>query len=141
MLWLKSLHVIFVVTWFAGLFYLPRLFIYHVEASAADVRAQLKIMERRLLMITHVGGGLAIAFGLATLLWFVVHDAAYLRQGWLHLKLLLVAGLIAYHAWLVRLKNQLAEDRCTRSSRWLRLFNEIPGLLLIGIVILVVVKP
>jgi len=141
MLWLKSLHVIFVVTWFAGLFYLPRLFIYHVEASAADVRAQLKIMERRLLMITHVGGGLAIAFGLATLLWFVVHDAAYLRQGWLHLKLLLVAGLIGYHAWLVRLKNQLAEDRCTRSSRWLRLFNEIPGLLLIGIVVLVVVKP
>jgi putative membrane protein len=98
-------------------------------------------MERRLLMITHVGGALAIAFGLATLLWFAVRDTAYLHQGWLHLKLLLVAGLIGYHAWLVRLKNQLAADRCTRSSRWLRLFNEIPGLLLIGIVILVVVKP
>jgi len=141
MLWLKSLHVIFVVTWFAGLFYLPRLFVYHVEATTADVRAQLKVMERRLLMITHVGGALAIVFGLATLLWFAAHDAAYLRQGWLHLKLLLVAGLIGYHASLVRLKNQLAEDRCTRSSRWLRLFNEIPGLLLIGIVVLVVVKP
>jgi protoporphyrinogen IX oxidase len=141
MLWLKSLHVIFVVTWFAGLFYLPRLFVYHVEATTADVRAQLKVMERRLLMITHVGGALAIVFGLATLLWFAAHDAAYLRQGWLHLKLLLVAGLIGYHAWLVRLKNQLAEDRCTRSSRWLRLFNEIPALLLIGIVVLVVVKP
>jgi putative membrane protein len=141
MLWLKSLHVIFVVTWFAGLFYLPRLFIYHVEATTPDVRAQLKVMERRLMMITHVGGGLAIAFGLATLIWFAVHDAAYLRQGWLHLKLLLVAGLIGYHVWLVRLKNQLAADRCTRSSRWLRVFNEIPGLLLIGIVILVVVKP
>jgi putative membrane protein len=141
MLWLKSLHVIFVVTWFAGLFYLPRLFIYHVEATAPDVRAQLKVMERRLLMITHIGGGLAIAFGLATLLWFAVPDAAYLRQGWLHLKLLLVAGLIGYHAWLVRLKNQLAEDRCTRSSRWLRLFNEVPALLLIVIVVLVVVKP
>jgi len=141
MLWLKSLHVIFVVTWFAGLFYLPRLFVYHVEATTADVRAQLKVMERRLLMITHVGGALAIVFGLATLLWFAAHDAAYLRQGWLHLKLLLVACLIGYHASLVRLKNQLAEDRCTRSSRWLRLFNEIPGLLLIGIVVLVVVKP
>jgi putative membrane protein len=141
MLWLKSLHVIFVVTWFAGLFYLPRLFVYHVEATAPDVRAQLKVMERRLMTITHVGGGLAVAFGLATLLWFVVHDPAYLRQGWLHLKLLLVAGLIGYHAWLVRLKDQLAADRCTRSSRWLRLFNEIPALLLIGIVVLVVVKP
>jgi protoporphyrinogen IX oxidase len=141
MLWLKSLHVIFVVTWFAGLFYLPRLFVYHVEATAPEVRAQLKVMERRLLMITHVGGALAIAFGLATLLWFAVRDTAYLHQGWLHLKLLLVAGLIGYHAWLVRLKNQLADDRCTRSSRWLRLFNEIPGLLLIGIVVLVVVKP
>jgi putative membrane protein len=141
MLWLKSLHVIFVVTWFAGLFYLPRLFVYHVETTAPDVRAQLKVMERRLLMITHVGGALAIVFGLATLLWFAAHDATYLRQGWLHLKLLLVAGLIGYHAWLVRLKNQLADNRCTRSSRWLRLFNEIPGLLLIGIVVLVVVKP
>jgi putative membrane protein len=141
MLWLKSLHVIFVVTWFAGLFYLPRLFVYHVETTAPEVRAQLKVMERRLLMITHVGGALAIAFGLATLLWFAVRDTAYLHQGWLHLKLLLVAGLIGYHAWLVRLKNQLAADRCTRSSRWLRLINEIPGLLLIGIVILVVVKP
>ena len=75
------------------------------------------------------------------LLWFVLHDAAYLRQGWLHAKLALVACLMAYHGYLVRLKNELAAGRCRRSSRWLRLFNEIPALLLIGIVILVVVKP
>ena len=98
-------------------------------------------MERRLLVITHVGAVLAIAFGLATLLWFGSHDANYYRQGWLHLKLALVACLVVYHFWLVRLKNQFAEDRCPRSPRWLRLFNEVPGLLLIAIVILVVVKP
>ena len=141
MLWLKALHVVFVVTWFAGLFYLPRLFVYHVESDQAVVREQLAVMERRLLMITHVGGALAVAFGLAALLWFVLHDAAYLRQGWLHAKLALVACLMAYHGYLVRLKNELAAGRCRRSSRWLRLFNEIPALLLIGIVILVVVKP
>jgi putative membrane protein len=141
MLWLKALHVIFVVTWFAGLFYLPRLFVYHVEAGAPEVKAQFEVMERRLLVITHLGGGLAVAFGIATLLWFAAHDGAYLSQGWLHLKLLLVAALIGYHAYLVRLKNQLAADRCTRSARWLRVFNEIPALLLIAIVILVVVKP
>ena len=141
MLWLKALHVVFVVTWFAGLFYLPRLFVYHVESGDDAVRAQLKIMERRLLMITHVGGALAVAFGLATLLWYAAHDGAYLRQGWLHAKLALVAGLIAYHAYLVRLKNAFAADRRPHSSRWLRLFNEVPGLLLIAIVVLVVVKP
>ena len=141
MLWLKALHVTFVVTWFAGLFYLPRLFIYHVEASSAEVKAQLEIMQRRLLGITNIGGALALAFGLATLLWFARHDAAYLRQGWLQVKLLLVACLIGYHVFLVRLKNQLAAGTCTRSSRWLRVFNELPALLLIAIVILVVVKP
>jgi putative membrane protein len=141
MLWLKALHVIFVVTWFAGLFYLPRLFVYHAEAGTPEVRAQLKIMERRLLIITHVGGTAAVGFGMATLLWFALHDAGYLQQGWLHAKLALVAAVIGYHLYLVRLKNEFADDRCARSSRWLRLFNEIPALLLIAIVILVVVKP
>ena len=141
MLWIKALHVIFVVTWFAGLFYLPRLFIYHVETGDPALKAQFRIMERRLLMITHIGGALAMIFGIATLGWFEWHGAAYLHQGWLQLKLVLVAALIGYHAWLVRLTRQLAADRCTRSSRWLRVFNEVPGLLLIAIVILVVVKP
>jgi protoporphyrinogen IX oxidase len=141
MLWLKAFHVIFVVTWFAGLFYLPRLFIYHVEADNPALRAQFRIMERRLLMITHIGGALALAFGVATLAWWMRFDTAYLRQGWLLLKLVLVAALIGYHVWLVRLTAQLAADRCTRSSRWLRIFNEVPGLLLIAIVILVMIKP
>lgn len=141
MLWLKALHVIFVVTWFAGLFYLPRLYIYHVETTQPAVRDQLIVMERRLLMITHIGGAGAVAFGIATLAWWLMHDTGYAHQPWLAAKLVLVAGLIAYHACLVRLKNQLARNQCARSSRWLRIFNEVPGVLLIGIVILVVVKP
>ena len=142
MLWLKAFHVIFVVTWFAGLFYLPRLFVYHVEAGEAVVRERLKIMQRRLLMITHIGGALALAFGIALMVWWLRNSPGYLTTGlWFHLKLLLVAGLIGYHLMLVRLVRQFACDRPTRSSRWLRLFNEIPALLLIAIVVLVVVKP
>jgi putative membrane protein len=141
MLWLKAFHIIFVVTWFAGLFYLPRLFIYHAEASEAGVRERLKVMERRLLMITHIGGALAVLFGLATLGAFAHASSAYLAQGWLHAKLALVVLLIAYHVLLVRMTAQFARDANTRSSRWLRIFNEVPALLLIAIVVLVVVKP
>jgi putative membrane protein len=141
MLWIKALHVIFVVTWFAGLFYLPRLFVYHVETGEPAVRAQLKIMERRLLGITHIGAALTVLFGFATLAWYGAYAPGYLQQGWLHAKLFLVGALIFYHGYLVRLKNQLAADHCPHSSRWLRIFNEVPALLLIAIVILVVVKP
>ncbi|MGB0134229.1 CopD family protein [Dokdonella sp.] len=142
MLWLKAFHIIFVVTWFAGLFYLPRLFVYDVEASEPEFRLRLRIMQRRLLMITHIGGALAVAFGIALMGWWMKNAPQALTTGaWFHLKLLLVVGLIAYHGMLMRLTRQLANDRCTRSSRWLRLFNEIPAVLLIAIVILVVVKP
>ena len=137
MLWIKALHIVFVVTWFAGLFYLPRLFVYHAESNDAAVRAQLQIMQRRLLVITDIGGGLAIVFGV----WMLLLAPGYLHQAWLHAKLTLVIGLIAYHAYLIRLKNQLAVGRQPHSARWLRLFNEVPALLLIAIVILVVVKP
>lgn len=137
MLWIKALHIVFVVTWFAGLFYLPRLYVYHAESRDPAVHAQLKIMERRLLTITDIGGTLAIVFGV----WTLLLVPAYLHQGWLHAKLALVAGLFAYHGYLVRLKKQFAQDRCPHSPRWLRLFNEIPALFLIAIVLLVVVKP
>jgi len=141
MLWLKALHVIFVVTWFAGLFYLPRLYIYHVESTQQAVRDQLIVMERRLLMITHIGAAGALTFGIATLGWWLAHDPHYLHQFWLAAKLVLVGGLVGYHVYLVRLKNQLANNQCAHSSRWLRIFNEVPALLLIAIVILVIVKP
>ncbi len=142
MLWLKAFHIIFVVTWFAGLFYLPRLFVYHVEATEADVRGRLKVMERRLLGITHIGGALTILMGLALTGWWSAHDASYLfARDWFYVKLALVALLIIYHVMLVRMTRLLAGDRLGWSSRALRIFNEIPALLLIGIVIMVVVQP
>jgi putative membrane protein len=118
MLWLKAFHIIFVVTWFAGLFYLPRLLVHHAEASEAVVRERLKLMQRRLLGITHIGGVLALGFGLATLGAFAQASSAYLQQGWLHAKLALVALLVAYHLILVRLVRQLSDRDCVRGRNW-----------------------
>lgn len=136
-LWLKAFHIIGVVTWFAGLFYLPRLFVYHAEATESVMRDRFKVMERRLLVMTHIGGVLAIAFGIATL----ATESFYLQAGWLHVKLALVLLLVIYHATLVKLTRDFAQERCHWSSRKLRGFNEIPGVLLLAIVILAVVKP
>ena len=135
MLWLKAFHIIFVVTWFAGLFYLPRLFVYHVDASDEISQQRFIVMERRLLMITHIGAVLAILFGLGLLHYWG------LRQGWLHAKLALVVVLLGYHHACMRLARALREGRSRHSARWFRIFNEIPALLLVAIVILVVVKP
>jgi putative membrane protein len=141
MLWLKAFHIFAVVTWFAGLFYLPRLLVYHAEATETIVRERLKIMERRLLGMTRLGSLLTVVFGVATLIWFAHASDGYLRQGWLIAKLVLVGGLFWYQAILARLVRDFANDSITRSSRWLRIFNEVPALFLIAIVLLVVVKP
>ena len=141
MLWLKAFHIIAVVTWFAGLFYLPRLLVYHAEASEPVVRERLKIMERRLLAMTRIGSTLTVVFGIATLAWFAHASDGYFRQGWLIVKLALVGGLFWYQAVLARLVRDFADDVITKSSRWLRLFNEVPVLFLIAIVLLVVLKP
>lgn len=141
MLWLKAFHIVFVVTWFAGLFYLPRLLVYHAEATEPVVRERLKIMERRLMAMTRIGSTLTVVFGVATLLAFAHGSEGYLRQGWLIAKLVLVGGLFGYQAILARLVRDFARDANTRSSRWLRIFNEVPGLFLIAIVLLVVLKP
>ena len=141
MLWLKAFHIVFVVTWFAGLFYLPRLFIYHLEANDDATHARFVVMERRLLVITHIGGALALAFGAALLAWFATHAPEYQRQGWRHAKLAGVVALVGYHATCVRLAAAFRDRRNTRSARWLRVFNEVPALLLIAVVVLVVVKP
>jgi putative membrane protein len=135
--WLKAFHVVFVVTWFAGLFYLPRLFIYHAGATDAVGIERFVVMERRLFSIMTLGATLAVVFGVS----MIVAAPGYLHFGWLHLKLTLVAALIGYHFWCRALMTALREGRNTRSQRWLRLFNEVPALLLIAIVILAVVKP
>jgi putative membrane protein len=137
MLWLKALHVIFVVTWFAGLFYLPRLYIYHVDAKDPISTQRFEIMERRLFAIMSIGAALSICFGLLML----ATSPGYLQMLWLKVKLLFVALLIAYHAYCYKLMRDLAAQRNTRSAKWLRAFNELPSLLLIVIVILAVVKP
>ncbi len=137
MLWLKALHVIFVVTWFAGLFYLPRLYIYHVDAKDPPSTQRFEIMERRLFAIMSVGAALSITFGLLML----IASPGYVQMLWLKVKLLFVALLIVYHAYCYKLMRDLAAQRNTRSAKWLRVFNELPALLLIAIVILAVVKP
>jgi putative membrane protein len=105
------------------------------------VNARLKIMERRLLVMTRIGSAMTVVFGVATLIWFAHASSGYLHQGWLIVKLVLVGGLFGYQAILARLVRDFARDANTKSSRWLRFFNEVPGLFLIAIVILVVVKP
>jgi protoporphyrinogen IX oxidase len=137
MLWLKAFHVVFVVTWFAGLFYLPRLFVYHVAAQDALGIERFVVMERRLFGIMTFGAVLAAVFGMA----MIATAPEYMATGWLRLKLVLVATLIGYHIWCYRLMLALAAGRNTHSQRWYRFFNEVPALLLIAIVILAVVKP
>ncbi len=137
MLWLKALHVIFVVTWFAGLFYLPRLFVYHVATRDTVSLERFVIMERRLYGIMTLGATLAALFGLS----MIARAPAYLSMGWLDVKLVLVVALIAYHLWCRSLMHRLRDGTSTRSERWFRVFNEVPALLLIAIVILAVVKP
>lgn len=137
MLWLKAFHIVFVVTWFAGLFYLPRLFVYHCAATDAPGRERFVVMERRLFALMTLGGALAIAFGVA----MVAAAPAYLAFLWLRVKLALVAALVLYHLWCYKLMTDLRAGRDRHSQRWYRIFNELPGLLLIAIIVLAVVKP
>ena len=139
MLWVKALHVIFVVAWYAGLLYLPRLFVYHAQTDDAIGDERFKVMERRLFMIMTVGGIGALVFGL----WLVADYAwaAYAASGWFRVKLVLVAALVAYHVWCGRLVADFAAGRNQHGHRFYRLFNEVPALVLIAVVILVVVKP
>ncbi|MGO9803540.1 MAG: CopD family protein [Steroidobacteraceae bacterium] len=137
MLWLKAFHVVFVVTWFAGLFYLPRLFVYHVATAEPAGRERFEIMERRLFAIMSIGAAGTLACGGA----MVAAAPLYLAFPWLRAKLVLVVVLIGYHLWCYRLMQGLRQSSGAHSQRWYRLFNEVPALLLIAIVILAVVKP
>jgi protoporphyrinogen IX oxidase len=140
MLWIKAFHIIFVTSWFAGLFYLPRLFVNHamVLDSALNNTAtleRLELMEHKLYRFMTPLAVLALAFGLC--LWLMYH----ISGGWLHAKLVLVLGLIAYHLYCGKLMRDFKTGKNTRSHVWYRWFNEIPVLILFAVVILVVVKP
>ena len=137
MLLVKSLHLIFMVTWFAGLFYLPRLFVYHAQASDRISIERFKVMERKLFWgIATPGGVLTIVFGLW--LWLGWFQGA---GGWLHAKLALVGVLVVYHVWCGKLMLDLRNERNTKSHVWFRWFNEFPVVILFMVVLLAVFKP
>jgi len=136
MLWIKSFHIVFLVAWYAGLFYLPRLFVYHAMAADEPSRERFKVMERKLyrgIMMPCM----VLTVALGTWLWL----GWGFRGGWLHAKLALVALLLAHHFWLGAIVGRFAREANTRSHVFYRWINEIPLLYLVAIVILVVVKP
>lgn len=140
MLWVKAFHIIFMVTWFAGLFYLPRLFVYHAMADDTVSRERFKIMERKLYFgIMTPGAVLTIVLGI----WMLIDYAweAYSRTAWLHAKLFLVALLIGYHVYCGKLLLDFKYDRTRHNHVFYRWLNEMPVLALIAVVILVVVRP
>ena len=136
--WFKALHVIAIIAWMAGLLYLPRLFVYHCDAPKGSPQAEtFKVMERRLLkaimnpaMIASWALGLWLAF-----------QGSWFKAGWLHGKLLLVLALSAAHGFLAKTVRRFAADQNERPARFYRLINEVPTLLMVGIVVLVIVKP
>ena len=136
MLWIKAFHIIFMVTWFAGLFYLPRLFVYHALAEDQTSIERFKIMERKLFFgIMTPGALLTIVFGLWLWLGYGISG------GWLHGKLALVTVLIAYHAYCGKLLSDFKHDRNRHGHVFYRWLNEVPVLMLAAVVFLVVVKP
>lgn len=135
MLWIKALHIIFVTSWFAGLFYLPRLFVNHAMVTDVATLEQLKLMEHKLLGFMLPLAILAITFGLW--LWLIYG----ISGGWLHAKITLVAILVGYHIYCGKLVNDFKRDVNQHSHVWYRWFNELPVILLCLIVILVEVKP
>jgi protoporphyrinogen IX oxidase len=136
--WLKAFHVIAIIAWMAGMLYLPRLFVYHADTEKGSVRSEtFKIMERRLLKA--IINPAMVASWLLGL--YLVFAGGWWKAGWFHGKLLLVLAMSAVHGLYVRWLKDFAADRNTRPARFYRLWNEVPTLLLIGIVILVIVKP
>ncbi len=139
MLWVKAFHIVFMTAWFAGLFYLPRLFVYHSMTEDTAGKERFKIMERKLFFFITPFALITVALGI----WMLMDYAwiAYAKSGWLHAKLFLVFLLLLHHAWCWKLLNDFKHDRNKHSHTWYRWFNEMPVLLLFAIVILAVVKP
>ena len=136
--WIKALHVIAVIAWMAGMLYLPRLFVYHCEAEAGSRQSEtFKVMERRLLRAI-INPAMVVTWVLG--LW-LAFEGGFIKAGWLHGKLLLVLILSGIHGFLSRAVRDFAADRNVRSQKFYRIINEIPAVLMVGIVILVIVKP
>ncbi len=138
-LWLKAFHVIFMVAWFAGIFYLPRLFVNHAESNNKQVIEQLKGMEKRLLYFITPFAFLTVILGVTLIMQYGLDW--FKHATWLHIKLALVVILLAYHAYCFTLLKDFKEDKNTRSGKFYRIFNEIPVLILFAIIILAYVKP
>jgi putative membrane protein len=139
MLWIKAFHIIFLIAWFAGLFYLPRLFVYHAMSSDEISNERFKIMERKLYYgIMAPGAVLTILFGA----WLIFYDLDYYRQaGWMLAKLICVAFLIIFHLYCGKLRNDFRLNRNQHGHVFYRWLNEVPTVLLIAIVILAFVHP
>ncbi|MFL5024548.1 MAG: protoporphyrinogen oxidase HemJ [Microvirga sp.] len=137
-LWLKALHVIAVIAWMAGMLYLPRLFVYHSETPKGSIQSEtFKIMERRLLKAI-INPAMIVTWVLGL---YLVWDGGWYKSGWLHTKVLLVVILSGLHGVYVRRLKDFAADKNTRPAKYYRILNEVPTVLMIGIVILVIVKP
>jgi len=138
-LWLKAFHVFFMVAWFAGIFYLPRLFVNHAETKSKDVSEHLKGMEKRLLYFVSPFALLTVALGIAIIYhygypWFIAAK-------WLQIKITLVIFLLVYHGYCFKLVSIFQHNKNTRSGKFYRIFNEIPVLILLAIIILAYLKP
>ena len=136
-IWFKAVHIAFMVTWFAGLFYLPRLFIYHVKTADPESRERFTVMEKRLFTIMTVGAILTSVLGLT----LAALNPTIVETGWFVAKLALVFGLVGYHYRCMLWIRRLQEMSEIQESKWLRWFNEIPTLFLLSIIFLAVVKP
>ncbi|CAH1662842.1 Protoporphyrinogen IX oxidase [Hyphomicrobiales bacterium] len=136
--WIKAFHVVAVISWMAGMLYLPRLMVYHAEAQTGSIQSEtFKIMERRLLKGI-INPAMIVAWVLGL---YLAWDAFGFKGGWLHAKLLFVFILSGIHGVLVKHVRAFAEDRNQKSPRYFRILNEVPAVLMLGIVILVIVKP
>ena len=138
-LWVKALHIAFMVAWFAGIFYLPRLFVYHAMTNQPAIDEQFKVMERKLLYFVTPFAILTLVFGVVLITAY--GSAWFAASGWMHTKLLLVTLLYVYHGYCFKLLADFKNNRNQRSHRFYRVFNEVPVLILFAVIILAVVKP
>ena len=138
LLWIKALHVFFMVAWMSGLFYLPRLMVYHAQSDVQAVKDQFKIMEKRLWFFVTPFAVLTLVFGI----WLIILYGKdwFIAAKWLHIKLSLVTILYAYHGYLFVLVQKFSKDENTHSSRFYRFLNEAPVLIVFVIIVLAIVK-